>query len=110
MAVALVHTKESDMIVKNIQDVDSFFKTVDRCEGRVEMVTKDGDRLNLKSKLSQYVSLTSLFRDTKIHEVELVVEKNEDVMKMIRFMMAGQEGRKPGQALNESAVGEYVMA
>nr|MDA3846627.1 polya polymerase [Vallitaleaceae bacterium] len=43
------------MIIRNITNVEAFFKTVEKCEGRVELLTKQGDRLNLKSKLSQYV-------------------------------------------------------
>ena len=44
------------MKVQNITDIEAFFKVVDACQGRVELVTGEGDRLNLKSKLSQYVS------------------------------------------------------
>ena len=44
------------MKVQNITDIEGFFKVVDSCTGRVELVTGEGDRLNLKSKLSQYVS------------------------------------------------------
>ena len=40
------------MKVSNIKDIDKFFAVVDSCEGRVELVTGEGDRLNLKSKLS----------------------------------------------------------
>ncbi len=49
------------MKVQNIKDIDAFFKTVDDCSGRVELVTGEGDRLNLKSKLSQYVSMANIF-------------------------------------------------
>lgn len=45
------------MKISNIKDVDKFFQVIDSCKGRVELVTGEGDRLNLKSKLSQYVSL-----------------------------------------------------
>ena len=45
------------MKVQNITNVDAFFKVVDDCVGKVELVTGEGDRLNLKSKLSQYVSM-----------------------------------------------------
>lgn len=38
------------MKVQNITDIDAFFKVVDNCKGRVELVTGEGDRLNLKSK------------------------------------------------------------
>ena len=38
------------MKVQNITDVDAFFKVIDECQGTVELVTGEGDRLNLKSK------------------------------------------------------------
>jgi len=41
------------MKIENIKDVEGFFKVIDSCKGRVELVTAEGDRLNLKSKLSQ---------------------------------------------------------
>ena len=52
------------MKVQNIKDVNKFFDVVDSCKGRVELVTGEGDRLNLKSKLSQYVSLSKYFLHT----------------------------------------------
>ena len=38
------------MKVHNITDIEGFFKVVDQCRGRVELITGEGDRLNLKSK------------------------------------------------------------
>ena len=35
------------MKVQNITDIEGFFKVVDSCEGKVELVTGEGDRLNL---------------------------------------------------------------
>ena len=46
------------MKVMNITDIDKFFGTIDRCEGKVELVTDNGDTYNLKSKLGQFASLT----------------------------------------------------
>ena len=43
------------MTFTNITNVDKFFDTVDKCEGRVELVTEQGDRFNLKSTLTKYV-------------------------------------------------------
>ena len=31
------------MKVQNITDIDAFFKVVDNCKGRVELVTGEGD-------------------------------------------------------------------
>ena len=43
------------MKVENIRDISKFFEVIDQCTGRVELVTGEGDRLNLTSTLSQYV-------------------------------------------------------
>ena len=42
------------MKLNGIKDFDKFFAAVDKCEGRVELVTSEGDRLNLKSKLAHF--------------------------------------------------------
>ena len=44
------------MKVSNIKDIEKFFEVVDSCEGRVELVTGEGDRLNLKSIIPVCVS------------------------------------------------------
>ena len=76
------------MKVENIKNVEEFFKVVDSCKGRVELLTAEGDRLNLKSKLSQYVSLASIFSgDAGIPEMELLAFEPEDVTKLLHFMM-----------------------
>ncbi|MDO4623589.1 MAG: polya polymerase [Eubacteriales bacterium] len=78
------------MKVTNITNIDGFFKTVDQCKGRVELVTGEGDRLNLKSKLSQYVSLASIFAENSmIPEIEIVAYEPEDIQRLMAFMMNG---------------------
>ncbi|MBQ7463698.1 MAG: polya polymerase [Lachnospiraceae bacterium] len=75
------------MKVNNIHDIEKFFKVVDECKGKVELVTGEGDRLNLKSKLSQYVSMANIFSDGTIKELELVAYEPEDIDKLVNFMM-----------------------
>lgn len=77
------------MKVQNIKDVEKFFKVVDSCEGRVELVTGEGDRLNLKSKLSQYVSMANIFSDGEIKELEIIAYEKEDIDKLVAFMING---------------------
>ena len=48
------------MKVMNIENPQEFLKVIDSCSGQVELVTADGDRLNLKSKLCQLVSLSTI--------------------------------------------------
>lgn len=75
------------MKVKHITDIEGFFKAVDQCKGKVELLTGEGDRLNLKSKLSQYVSMANIFSNGEIPELEIVAHEKEDVEKLIEFMM-----------------------
>ena len=75
------------MKVQNIKDIDAFFKTVDDCSGRVELVTGEGDRLNLKSKLSQYVSMANIFSSGEIPELDIISYEPEDTDRLIKFMM-----------------------
>ena len=74
------------MKVQNIKDIDKFFKVIDSCVGKVELVTGEGDRLNLKSKLSQYVSMANIFSDGTIAELEIIAYEPEDITKLVNFM------------------------
>lgn len=75
------------MKIHNINNVKEFFKVVDECKGKVELVSDEGDRINLKSKLSQYVALADVFNNATISELELVAYDPEDVERLISFMM-----------------------
>lgn len=77
------------MKVSNIKDIDKFFEVVDSCKGRVELITGEGDRLNLKSKLCQYVSLANIFSNGEIPELEIIASEKEDVDKLLNFMING---------------------
>lgn len=78
------------MKLSNITNLDKFFEVVDSCKGKVELVSEEGDRLNLKSKLSQYVSLAKIFSDGTIGELEITAYEPEDIRKLIEFMIDGQ--------------------
>ena len=75
------------MKVSNIKDIEKFFSVVDSCAGKVELVTGEGDRLNLKSKLSQYVSMANIFSGGEIPELEIIAYEPEDTDRLIKFMM-----------------------
>ena len=75
------------MKIQNITNVEKFFEVVDSCTGKVELLTGEGDRLNLKSKLCQYVSMAKIFSDGTISELEIVASEPEDVKKLVAFMM-----------------------
>ncbi len=75
------------MKVQNITDINRFFEVIDSCKGRVELVTGEGDRLNLKSKLCQYVSLANIFSNGEIPELEILAYEPEDIERLISYMM-----------------------
>ena len=78
------------MKVQNITDIDKFFEVVDSCSGKVELVTGEGDRLNLKSKLSQYVSIANIFSNSEIPELEIVAYEPDDIERLTEFMLKGE--------------------
>ena len=78
------------MKVQNISNIEKFFEVVDSCAGKVELVTGEGDRLNLKSKLSQYVSMANIFSNGEIPEMEIIAYEKEDIEKLIAFMFKGE--------------------
>jgi len=78
------------MKIRNIKDIDGFFNVIDSCDGKVELITGEGDRLNLKSKLCQYVSLATILKmDAEIPELELVAYEAEDTERILKFLMQG---------------------
>lgn len=78
------------MKIQNIDNVENFFKVIDQCKGVVELVSPEGDRINLKSKLSQYLSMATIFSQGYIKELELVAHDKEDVERLIQYMYDGE--------------------
>ena len=52
----------------------------------VELVTGEGDCLNMKSKLSQYLSMTRMFANGDVPQMEFVAKNDEDAQKLIDFL------------------------
>ena len=77
------------MKIKNITEPQKFFEVLNQCKGSVELVTSEGDRLNLKSKLCQYITLTQMFTDATIDEVELIVSEPEDLSLLLNYLVRG---------------------
>lgn len=69
-----------------VKDIDGFFNVVDKCKGKVELVTSEGDRLNLKSKLCQYVSFAKIVSSGEVPEMEIIAYEQEDVSMLFEFM------------------------
>ena len=78
------------MKVQNVTDVEKFFKVIDEWKWTVELVSPEGDRINLKSKLAQYLSIASIFANGYIRELDLVAHEKEDIERLIKFMNQGE--------------------
>ena len=46
--------------------------------------------LNLKSKLSQYVSMANIFSNGEIPELEIIAYEKKDIDKLVKFMVDGE--------------------
>ncbi|MDE7333026.1 MAG: polya polymerase [Lachnospiraceae bacterium] len=79
------------MKIYNVNDVEKFLDTIKQCKGSVELVSQQGDRLNLKSELTKYLAITKLFNDdTFINEMELIASDPDDVKLLVDYMMMGE--------------------
>lgn len=64
-----------------------FFRMIDRCEQEVELRTKDGFSLNLKSTLCQYVAWVEVFANRNKKECELITHCEEDTERIVRYFV-----------------------
>lgn len=79
------------MKIYNIENPDKFLELINKCKGTVELVSKQGDRLNLKSELTKFLTVTKLFTETSfINELELVASEPEDIKMLLDYMMEGK--------------------
>ena len=81
----------SKMIELHDVNVPEFLKELDSCKGNVYLVTREGDRLNLRSKLCQLVGLTQLIEGGKIAEAFVECDDPEDESKLFRFNLFGKK-------------------
>jgi hypothetical protein len=75
------------MRVKSINNVDGFFKTLETCKGRVELITDEKDVLNLASKLTQFIGLTRVFSNPEIESYEIVCYNVEDYESLKEYLV-----------------------
>lgn len=80
----------TSMISLHDVNVSEFLSVLDTCKGNVFLVTHEGDKLNLKSKLCQLVGLTRLIEGGKISEAFIICENKEDESKLFRFNLLGE--------------------
>jgi hypothetical protein len=69
---------------------EDFIKAIDECRGDVFLETKDGDVLNLKSKLCQMIGLSTILSSTEVAEATLRCANPEDETMLFRFNLYGK--------------------
>lgn len=77
------------MKIKNITNPQELFKKLKECEGTIELITAEGDRLNLKSKLCQYIIMMNIFNNAQIEEIELSFSNEADILRIIDYLVKG---------------------
>ena len=82
------------MKLYNIADVDAFFKVIDSCKGDVFLISNEGDKINLKSKLCQYLAMAKIFSSEYIKELSLEISDEKDTEKLVSFMMSGNGSKE----------------
>lgn len=81
--------KNTVMSLHNV-DVTEFLHILDTCKGNVYLVTREGDKLNLMSKLSQLIGLSRLIEGGKITEAYVICDNAEDESRLFRLNMFGE--------------------
>ena len=61
------------MTLENISNIDGLFAVINQCTGNVELISDEGDCINLKSRLAQYMTV-----------------KDEDKVRIFDFILSGE--------------------
>lgn len=77
------------MVVRLKKDIDLnvFAQTAQNCQGSVFCHTTDGDILNLKSLLSQYVLMSVMGKPHILENVQITCVQEEDYQKLADFLV-----------------------
>ncbi|MFR9162095.1 MAG: hypothetical protein ACLVJ8_17895 [Ruthenibacterium lactatiformans] len=71
-------------------DLKEFNEVLAACKGDVFMVTPEGDRLNLKSRLCQLIGFTKLIEGGSIAEAKLECSDPEDQRRLFRLICSAK--------------------
>lgn len=76
------------MKINMIKDFNKFFDIVDKCQGKVSIVSSEGDNIVLNSKLCRFV-LAALAekKDTILNDLELKCDNPSDVALFLNFLI-----------------------
>lgn len=72
------------MKISKTLELHAFLEAVDKAEGDVYLVSKNGDQYNLKSELSKYVAIGALINN-HADDLELFCQFPQDEVFFLRF-------------------------
>jgi len=76
------------MIIRKQKDIPAFLDAVQKCRGEVIMETDMGDRLNLKSTLSQFVFIAGYDR---LREMRFQIKADDaDLPLLLQYLGEGE--------------------
>lgn len=78
------------MTLENVSNIEGLFEIINKCKGNVELVSQEGDRINLKSRLAQYLSIAGVFSNGYVRELEIQIEDPDDRDRILEFVMSGK--------------------
>ena len=79
------------MRVKKINDIDNFCKALDKCQGRVALITDENDVLNLASTLTKFIGISLVFSNPQIPEYEIVCYDANDYELIKEFLVPADD-------------------
>ena len=96
--------------MRNISNLDTFFKVINQCDGAVELSLPEGGSVNLKSKLSQYFSFQA---SDPVHGSGLLIHlsHNKPFTGQIgeQFFLLCEEGSLCHLAASPASPGEFPI-
>lgn len=75
--------------MRNLNPKD-FIAALDKCKGKVYLITADGDKFNLKSTLSQLAGIVKLIEGGVMVEANIVCDNPDDESLLFRLNLFGK--------------------
>lgn len=66
------------MFLKSDADIVKLIKSVRQCKGEVHLLTEEGDNMNLKSTICQYVAITMLAGPELLAGAQIICDNKDD--------------------------------
>lgn len=76
------------MKLYGVTNLPKLFGVIEKCNGKVLLVGKNGENWNLKSKLSQVAAVANVFSGGRVSSLELSCSDPKDVSRLLQFMMS----------------------